>query len=209
MRGRFQNINHRICNHLRCRRGKLHAPPRAITVKPVGHMEILFEMILEREIEEGRTRCRQLHACCKAALHQGQIAGGKMAVEIWHEGADLNARGRIERGRIDARPRHQDHAQFGKLGMRQRIALDNAPDQMRANARATDGDDAHALVVIVAETSAQLGAAAESVGMLADDIAGEIEMLRHPVAHLRQILAERQVEQYLPGCPRRWPGRAR
>ena len=37
-----------------------------------------------------------------------------------------------------------------------------------------------------------LGAAAESVGMLADDIAGEIEMPGHPVAHFGQVLAERQ-----------------
>ena len=45
---------------------------------------------------------------------------------------------------------------------------------------------------MVAEALAQRGAAAESVGMLADDVAGEIEMLRHPVTHRGKVLAEGQ-----------------
>ena len=38
----------------------------------------------------------------------------------------------------------------------------------------------------------QVRAAAEGLGMLANDVAREIEVLWHPVAHRRQVLAERQ-----------------
>ncbi len=63
---------------------------------------------------------------------------------------------------------------------------------MVAHARSADRDDAHPLVRPIAELFAQARALPEGLRMLADDIAGEIEMLRHPVAHRRQILAERQ-----------------
>ena len=64
----------------------------AIAVEPVGHVEVLLEMVPEREIEERRSRRRQLHAGGEAALHERQIAGGEMPVEVGHEGAHLDAR---------------------------------------------------------------------------------------------------------------------
>ena len=62
---------------------------------------------------------------------------------------------------------------------------------MRADAGAADRDNADALVRPVSQPLPQLGAAAEGMRMLPDDVAGEIEVLRNPVAHRRQILAER------------------
>ena len=62
--------------------------------------------------------------------------------------------------------------------------------QAGADAGAADGDDAHALVVAVAELGAQLGAIAEVGGVEAGDVAGEVEVAFGPVADHRQLRAE-------------------
>jgi len=48
-------------------------------------------MIPERKIKEWRSRGRQLHAGGKPALHEGEVAGGKMTVEIGQERPRLDA----------------------------------------------------------------------------------------------------------------------
>src|SRR3982074_2515692 len=68
---RAQRIDHRIGNHVRRRGGVLHASTGAVAVETMLDMEILFEMILEREVEERRSGRRQLHAGRAATLPQG------------------------------------------------------------------------------------------------------------------------------------------
>ena len=74
--------NHGVGDHVRRRGGELHAPSGAIAVEAVRDMEVLLEVVLEREVEERRSGRRELHAGREAALHEGQIAGGEMAVEV-------------------------------------------------------------------------------------------------------------------------------
>src|SRR5215510_15512152 len=83
--------------------------------------------------------------------------------------------------------------------MHQWPTLQDALDEMRTDAGAADGDDAHPLVWVIAEALAQLGAATECARVLPDDVAGEVEVLRHPVAHGREVFAERQRHDVL-GC---------
>src|SRR5262249_48843655 len=122
---------------------------------------------------------------------QGKIAGGKMPVEIWYKGTHLDTCRSIERARIDARASHDNHAQLRQPRMDQRPTLENAPDQVRANARAADRHDADAFIGAIAQSVPKFGATAERARMLADDVAREVEMLRDPVAHRRQIPPER------------------
>src|SRR5215467_10237069 len=63
---------------------------------------------------------------------------------------------------------------------------------MRAHSRSADRDDAYALIGAVAEAPTQIRATAECIGVLADDVARELEVLGHPVTHRRQALSERQ-----------------
>jgi hypothetical protein len=64
--------------------------------------------------------------------------------------------------------------------------------ELRADTGAADRHDTDPFIYPVSEPVPQFGPAAECIGMLADDVAGEIEMFRNPVAHVRQVLAERQ-----------------
>ena len=70
--------------------------PGAVTIEPMGDVEVLLEMVLEREVEEGRSGRGQLHAGRETALHQRQIAGRQMPVEIRHESAHLDTGRRIQ-----------------------------------------------------------------------------------------------------------------
>ena len=62
--------------------------------------------------------------------------------------------------------------------------------QVRADARPADGDDAHALVIAVAELGAQPAALAEVGGIEAGDVAGEVEVAFGPIADHRQLRPE-------------------
>src|SRR6185312_7624292 len=80
-----QRRHDRVSDDLRRRRRVVHADARPVTVEAVSDMVVLLEMILERKIKEWHRSGRELHAGGKAALHQRQVAGSKMTVEIGHE----------------------------------------------------------------------------------------------------------------------------
>ena len=67
----------------------------------------------------------------------------------------------------------------------------DAPQQVIAHARATDGDDADALVGPVAKLGADRLAVGEGGGIEAGDVAGEVVVALGPVADRRQIAAKR------------------
>jgi hypothetical protein len=96
-----------------------------------------------------------------------------------------------ERGRIDPRAGDDDHARRGNPLLRLRECLDHAPQQVPADARAADGDDADLHVVAVTELVTQRGAIGEVGGIEAGDVAREGEVLARPVAHPRQLWPER------------------
>ena len=78
-----------------------------------------------------------------------------MAVEIVHVAANLEPFRLGQGRRVDPRPGNDDHPQRRHALLRLRERVDHAPKQMRADARAADGDDADLLVRGIAELRAE------------------------------------------------------
>jgi len=81
----------------------------------VTHVEVLLEVVAQREVDERPPIRRQLHGRREAPLHDRQIAGRQMAKELVDVRPDLETwRCRAgERLRIDAWSGDDDHAQRG------------------------------------------------------------------------------------------------
>ena len=93
--------------------GVVHPPARPVAVQAVGNVEVLLEVVAQREVQERPPVRRQLHAGGQAALHDREVAGGQVPVELRDERADLQAVVGGEAGRVDAWPGDHDHAQRG------------------------------------------------------------------------------------------------
>ena len=139
-----------------------HAPAGAVAVEAVPHVEVLLEVVAQREVEERPPGGRELHRRRQAALDDGEVAGGEVPVQVRHERPDLDARRRLEGRRVDPRPGHHDHPQAVDPPGGLRRGSDHAPQQRLADARPADGHDAHPLVGPVAELAAELLAALAS-----------------------------------------------
>ena len=74
-----------------------------------------------------------------------------MAIELVHVAADLEAVVPRQARRVDARAGDDDHPQVGHPLLRLREGVDHPPEQVPADARASNGDDADPLVVAVTE----------------------------------------------------------
>src|SRR5581483_3927377 len=185
-----EQFDHRLRDHVRTGIGKFQPAPGAIAIEAMGDVEILLEVIAQRKIDEGGAGRRQFHAGSQPALHQREVTCGEMSIEIRHERRDFNAFRRVQRFWIDAGTCDHDHAQFRDFGFRGRPGLQDTFDQMAADPGAAHGDDANLLVRRISQRLPQLRPPTEVFWMLAHYIAREIEMLRHPFAHSRQILAE-------------------
>ena len=88
-------------------------------------MEVLLEVVAQREVEEGPVVGRELHRGGQPALDDGQVAHGEVAVEGGHVGAHLDAVGGGQRRRVDAGPSHHDHPELGHGGRGEREGLDD------------------------------------------------------------------------------------
>src|SRR5215470_20323854 len=135
--------------------------PGAVAIQAMGDVKILLEVIAEREIDEGGAGRRQLHAGGQTALNQREVACGEMTVEIGHEGCDLDADLRVQRPWINARTGDHDHAQSRDFCLRRRPSLQDAIDQVSADAGAADSYDADLLVCRISQRLPQLGSTAE------------------------------------------------
>ena len=91
---------------------------------------------------------------------------------------------------IDPRPADDDHAQLGHAPARRREARDHPLQQPAADARAADGDEAHALARRVAELGAQRGEVRGRARLRAERVAREVEVLLDPGPDRWQPLAE-------------------
>ena len=87
-----------------------------------------------------------------------------MLVEVVDVGADLQAVVGRERGRVDPRPGHHHHAQARHQPPGLGVGGDHPPQQVAADPRPADRDDADPLVGPVAEALAELVAVAEAAG---------------------------------------------
>ena len=77
----------------------------------MADVEVLLEVMPEREVEERSSAGGQFHPGGEPALDNGKVARCEMTVELVHVGADLEAFVRRKARRIDSRAGHDDHAQ--------------------------------------------------------------------------------------------------
>ena len=109
------------------RRGvEVHAPPGAVAVEAMADVEVLLEVVAQREVEERPPARRELHRRRQAPLDDGEIAGREVAVEVGHVGADLEPVGARQRRRVDPRPGDDDHPQLRHAPPRLRERGDHA-----------------------------------------------------------------------------------
>ena len=113
-----------------------------------------------------------------------------MPVQVVDVAADVEAGVRRQRGRVDARPCDDDHAQVRHEPLRLRVRGDDAPQQVPADAGSADRDDADPLVVAVAQLRAHGGRVRNRRRVEARDVADEVEVLARPVPDARQLRAE-------------------
>ena len=150
-------------------------------------MEVLLEVVAEREVEERASVRRQLHRRGQAALDDGEVAGGQVPVELVYVGAHLEPVVCGQRLRVDPRAGDDDHPQRRHALLRLGEGGDHAPQEVAADARAADGDDADLLVLAVAELGPERGPVGELGGIEARDVAGEREVLLGPLADPGQV----------------------
>jgi len=140
---------------------KDHLSLGVVAFQATGDMEVLLEMVLEREVQERCPGRGQLHAGGQTALDERKVAGRQMPIQIGNERPHLLAVGHIEFRWVEARPGHHDHPQFGDTRLGERVGAKDAAYQRRAHARATDGHDVGLAPVVIAKLGAQLIPAAE------------------------------------------------
>src|SRR6185437_1202837 len=88
----------------------VHACAGAIAGQPVPDVEVLLEVVPEREVQERALGGGQLHGGGQAALDYGEVAGAQMLVEAVDVAAYLEAGSPGVGGRVDARAGDHDHA---------------------------------------------------------------------------------------------------
>ena len=123
-------LGDRLRDHLGSRFVEVHAPPGAVALEAVADVEVLLEVVAQREVEEGPAVSGQLHGRRQAALHDREVAGGQVSVELVHVRVHLEAVLLGERRRIDARARDDDHAQLGDELLRCGVRVDDASEQI-------------------------------------------------------------------------------
>ena len=104
-----------------------------------------------------------------------------MPIEVLHVGAHLEPVVARKRLRIDPRPGDDNHPQRRHPLLRLRERGDHPPQQVAADARAADGDDADLLLVAVAELGSEGCPVGELCRIEARDVAREGVVLLGPV----------------------------
>ena len=121
-------------------------PGRRRSAPGGGDVEVLLEVVAQREVEERPPVGGQLHRRGQPALDDREVAGGQVPVEVVDVGADLEAVAARQRRGVDPRSGDDDHpqARHALAGRGERV--DHRAQQRAADAGAADGDDADLLV---------------------------------------------------------------
>src|SRR5258708_134426 len=61
---------------------KVHTAPSLVAVKAVSHVEVLLEMVAQREVQKRALVRRQLHRRRQPTLHHRQIPDGEVTVQL-------------------------------------------------------------------------------------------------------------------------------
>ena len=123
-----------------------------------------------------------------------------MAVQVVDVADDLQPFAGRQRLGIDPRSCDDDRPKPGNLRSRERVGVDHAAEEMPADARSADADDADPLVLAVAQLGAKRFAVGERCGVESGHVAGEVEVLLGPIADQRQIGPE-PVGDEISGLP--------
>ncbi len=106
---------------------EVHAPAGPVALQPVPDVEVLLEVVPQREVQERPPGRRQLHRRGQPALDDREVARGQVPVQLGHVRPDLQAVAGGQAGRVDARTGHDDHPQvrheplgLGKAAMTRR-----------------------------------------------------------------------------------------
>src|SRR5581483_12256003 len=128
----------------------------AVARQAVMDMEVLLEVVLEREVEERSPGGGELHRGRQAAVADRDIAGGEPTVEPVHIPMRLEAVGARQAVGIQTRTRDQDHAKVGDelLGYRERGS--GLPEQGVPYSGPARGHDADFLARLVAKLGTKL-----------------------------------------------------
>ena len=158
-------------------------------------MEVLLEVMTERNIDERPLAGGQLHSGGQPALHHREITRRQVPVQVMHVGAHIQPvdRGQAVSGQrfgVDPRPGHHDHPQPGDEPPGGRERRRRPAQQVTAHAGTADGDDADLLIRPVAELGAK-GVAVSETGLVeAGDVAGELVVPLDPVPDGGKAVAE-------------------
>ena len=115
---RPQRLDHRLRNHLRCRCRKRQPPSRAIALQPVRDVEILLEVVLQREIEERRAAAASSMQVVSPPCTSARSQAARCRSRSGTNARTSTPSGACERGGIDAWPRHHDHPQIRQFAPR-------------------------------------------------------------------------------------------
>ena len=75
-----------------------------MAVEAVGDVELLLEVLAEREVDEPASCRGELHRGCEAALDDGDVASGEMPVQVGEVPADFEPIDRSQARGVDAWP---------------------------------------------------------------------------------------------------------
>src|SRR5690606_25072163 len=81
----------RIRDLVRVGRRELHVSTGTVPVEAVPYVEVLFEVVVQREVEERAARGRQLHGRGQAALDDGQVTYRQVPVQTIDVAVNLEA----------------------------------------------------------------------------------------------------------------------
>ncbi len=113
----------------------------------MGDVEIVLEVMTQREVQERAARGGQLHGRRQATLHDGEVAGGQVSVKVCHISPHFEAVGLGQGRQVDPRTCDDDHAQFRYELLGRRERRNDLAKQISPDSGAADSDQANLLVM--------------------------------------------------------------
>ena len=124
----------------------VHVAAGSVLVEAVPDVEVLLEVVDEREVEEWPPRRRQFHGGRETSLDHGDVRGCQVPVEPLDVPVDLEAFVNGQAGRIDAGAGNSDHPQLWNQALRRRERGDHLLQKVLTDAGPAHRDHAHLLV---------------------------------------------------------------
>ena len=188
--------------------GVVEAVAGAVPLQPVPDVEVLLEVVAQRDVDERAAVGGQLHAGGQPALDQRDVAGGQVLVQVRQVAADGQAAPAGQRRRVDARAGDHDEAQVRGQPPGQRHGVGDPAQQRQPDPGAADADQADPLVRPVAEPAPQRRPVGQLGRVEAGHVPGEVEVLLGPRRGSTAARARSRPGRRRRGRRRRPTGRA-